>query len=159
MDRENRALLALIQRDGRMPYAQLARQVGLSAAAVHDRLKKLKAGGALRYWSAVADPARLGYPLLAFVRVQTDLPGNARALADTLALLPDVLECHLVNGAWNCLIKVRASGPAGLDALVSERIAPCPGILRLQTEVVSLSTKESHIVPTGDSSAVGHAAD
>ncbi|MBO6947256.1 MAG: Lrp/AsnC family transcriptional regulator [Rhodospirillales bacterium] len=159
MDHEDRTLLALIQRDGRMSYARLAQQVGLSTAAVHDRLKKLKSNGVLISWSAIVDPDALGYPLLAFIRVQTDLPGNARSLAEKLAALPEVLECHHVNGEWNCLIKVRAAGPAGLDALVSEQIASCPGILRLQTEVVSLSTKESHIVPTIDTSVTDHAAD
>lgn len=159
MDREDRALLALIQRDGRMPYAQLAKQVGLSTAAVHDRLKKLKAGGALRSWSAVVDPARLGFPVLAFVRVQTDLPGNARALAEKLSGLPDVLECHLVNGAWHCLIKIRAASADALERLVSEWITPCPGVIRLQCETVTQSMKDSHIVPTGGASADRPAAD
>lgn len=148
MDQEDRALLALIQCDGRMSYAQLGDHVGLSTAAVHDRLKKLRQSGALRFWSAVIDAAAVGCPVLAFIRIQTDLPANARALAAALSGLPDVLECHHVSGEWNCLLKVRAQGQEALDRLITEQIAPLAGILRLQTEVVSATAKECHILPT-----------
>jgi len=148
MDRIDRDLLALIQRDGRMPYARLGERVGLSAAAVHDRLNKLGTAGILRHWSAVVSPEAAGYPLLAFVRVQTDIPANARGLAEAIAALPEVLEIHHIGGEWSCLLKIRAATPGDLDDLVSERIATLPGILRLQTEQVASSPRESHIVPT-----------
>jgi len=148
MDRIDRDLLALIQRDGRMPYARLGDHVGLSAAAVHERLNKLATAGILRHWSAAVSADAAGYPILAFVRIQTDIPANARRLAETAAALSDILEVHHIGGEWSCLLKVRAASPAALNDLVSERIASLPGVLRLQTEQVASSVKETHIVPT-----------
>lgn len=148
MDQIDRDLLALIQRDGRKPYARLGELVGLSPAAIHERLNKLSTAGILRYWSAAVCPEATGYPVLAFVRVQIDIPANARGLADAIADLPGVLEIHHIGGEWSCLLKVRAATPDDLDDLVSEQIATLPGILRLQTERVISSAKESHIVPT-----------
>lgn len=148
MDQTDRDLLALIQRDGRKTYAQLGEHVKLSPAAVHDRLIKLRKSGALRHWSAAVCPDAVGYPILAFIRIQTDIPSNARGLADAVADLPEILECHHIGGEWSCLLKVRAAAPAELDEFISERIANLPGILRLQTERVTSIAKESHIVPT-----------
>lgn len=61
---------------------------------------------------------------------------------------PAFWEIHHIGGEWSCLLKVRAATPDDLDDLVSEQIATLPGILRLQTERVISSAKESHIVPT-----------
>jgi Lrp/AsnC family transcriptional regulator, leucine-responsive regulatory protein len=141
-------LLALIQRDGRKSYAQLGERVGLSPAAVHGRLMKLHKAGILRHWSAAVSADAIGYPVLAYIRIQTDMPANARGLAEIVTTLPEILECHYIGGEWNCLLKVRAATQAELDAFVAERITPLPGILRLQIEQVTSSAKESHIIPT-----------
>ena len=151
MDRVDRDLLALIQRDGRKSYAQLGDQVGLSPAAVHGRLIKLHKTGALRHWSAVVCPDTVGYPFLAFIRIQTDTPSSARGLSDAVTTLPEVLECHCIGGEWNCLLKIRAVTQAELDAFVAANVTPLRGILRLQIEQVTSTAKESHIVPTAAS--------
>jgi Lrp/AsnC family leucine-responsive transcriptional regulator len=148
MDRIDRDLLALIQRDGRQPYARLGKHVSLSAAAVHERLHKLATAGIIRHWSARVSAEAAGYPVLAFVRIQTDVPANARSLTEAVAAMAEVMEVHHIGGEWNCLLKIRAATPAALDDLVSEHIAALPGVLRLQTEQVLSSVKESHIVPT-----------
>lgn len=148
MDYIDHVLLGLIQTNGRGSYASYGKRVGLSATAMHDRLKKLAQAGVLKHWSAVVSAIAAGYPVLAFIRIKTDLPSSARALAGAVAALPEVLEYHHTGSEWNCLIKVRAVSSEALDTLVEEQIAPFPGIVRLQVERVTASSKESHILPT-----------
>lgn len=146
MDRIDRALIGLAQRDGRGSYSGYGERVGLSAAAVHDRLKKLVRSGAIRNWSAVIDTAKAGYPALAFVRVQIDLPANAKAFARVLSARPEIMECHQTGGEWSCLLKVRAASPGAIDAIVAKHVATQPGVIRLQSEAVTATEKETHIL-------------
>ena len=150
MDRIDRQLLALIQQDGRGSYARYGQQVGLSAAAVHDRLKKLSASGAVRNWSAVVDPVLAGLSTLAFVRVQIDLPANTLAFAEAVSGLPELMECHHTNGEWSCLLKMRAASPERLAQIISENLSTLPGVIRVQSETVTDTAKETHVLPTAD---------
>lgn len=147
MDKIDRNLLVLVQYNGRGSYASYGERVGLSAAAVHDRLKKLERNGALRHWSAAVAPDLIGASVMAFVRIQVDLPVNIRALSDCVVAMPEVLECHQLGGEWSCLIKIRTASEKDLDTLVASTIAELPGVIRLQTERVRESVKESHILP------------
>lgn len=146
MDRIDRALIGLAQSDGRGAYSRYGEQVGLSTAAVHDRLKKLIRSGVIRNWSAVVDAAHAGFPTLAFVRVQIDLPANAKAFAEAVSARPEILECHQTSGEWNCLLKVRATSPDAIDAIVAEYVATQSGVIRLQRETVTATDKETHVL-------------
>ena len=146
MDDIDHVLLNLIQVNGRESYASYGQRVGLSATAIHDRLKKLIRLGVLKHWSAVVSPAAAGCPVLAFIRIQTDFPSSARSLADAVTTLPEVLECHHTGSEWNCLLKVRAVSPEALEALIEQHITSQPGIIRLQLERVTASSKESHVL-------------
>ena len=146
MDDIDRTLLDLVQRDGRGAYARYGDTVGLSAAAVHDRLKKLIGSGVIRNWSAVIDPVQAALPALAFVRVQIDLPANAKAFSEAVSGVREVLECHHISGEWSCLLKLRATSPQAVEDAVARHIASQPGVIRLQSETVTATGKETHVV-------------
>ncbi|NGO71986.1 AsnC family transcriptional regulator [Streptomyces boncukensis] len=107
MDDTDRRLLALLQEDATRSYAALGQAVGLSAAATHERVRKLREQGVIRRTAAEVDPAAVGKGVLAFVLVDaTSWMGDSGA---ELAALPEIEEAHVVAGSASVLVKVRTS--------------------------------------------------
>lgn len=139
MDDIDRSLLALLLRDARASYAELARAVGLSAPSVHDRVRRLERSGAIRGYAAVVDPAALGLGVTALVGILQREGAEQEDLAAALAQLDQVEDCWAVAGEEAFVVKVRV---ADVDALehtlgVLRRTA---GVARTRTTVV-LSTR------------------
>src|SRR5258705_9534654 len=87
LDTRDRKILGLVQRDGKLPQAEIAKRVGLSAAAVNERLKKLENAGVIRRYVAVVDPRALGASVTAFVEVFIEHPRfEAKFIAEVLKL-------------------------------------------------------------------------
>ena len=108
------AIIALLQAEGRATFAQIAQQVGLSPAAVHERVKKLEARGVITGYKAVVDPEKLGAGVTAFVLVtQTARPRGG--LEDAFERWPWVEECHHIAGEESLLLKVRAESTRALE--------------------------------------------
>ena len=90
-------IISILQEDGKTTYGELAKRVGLSQAAAHERVKKLEARGVIKGYRAVVDADALGYGVVAFVFVDNaafDIPDFTDRLQD----IPNVLECHAVAG-------------------------------------------------------------
>ena len=139
-------ILSILQEDGKTTYGDLAKRVGLSQAAAHERVKKLEARGVIKGYRAVVDAEALGYGVVAFVFVdnaafdQPDLPNRLDAV-------PNVLECHAVAGEWGYLLKVRAESTSDLERVLHE-IRTVDGVTRTQS-VIGLSTAfETTTLPT-----------
>lgn len=140
-------LLASLQRDARVTQAQLAARVGLSQAAIADRLRRLEERGAILGYHARLDPRALGQELRAFVGVSVDHPRWHRGFAARVKRLPEVLECHRVAGADSYLLKVMTTSTETLDRLLSEKVRTIPGVTRTHTTVVLSAIKEDGAVP------------
>src|SRR5512147_2456980 len=107
MDEIDRTILDQLQADSTRTYAEIGAAAGLSASAVNDRLKRLKAEGVIRRLTADIDPAAIGLALLAFVLVAVnDAPGEGR-FRDAMRQAPEVLECHHLTGEFSYLLKLR----------------------------------------------------
>src|SRR3954454_10559803 len=91
------AILQLLQRDGRMTTAELARAISMSASSTADRVRRLTDQSVIQGYRAVVDPTVLGYPLTAFVRLRMTTPAG-KAFHDLLAATPQILEAHYVTG-------------------------------------------------------------
>ena len=122
LDARDRQILRLVQRDATLAQAEIARQVGLSTAAVHERLKKLEASGVIRRWTAVVDPAAVGVQVTAFVEVFLEHPRFEPAFLERLRELDEVLECHHVTGEFSLLLKVRVRDMEALQHLLLEQL-------------------------------------
>ncbi|NEC10808.1 Lrp/AsnC family transcriptional regulator [Streptomyces sp. SID8014] len=114
-------ILEALQRDGRASFAELARAVSMSASAVTERVRRLEEAGIVRGYTAVVDPERLGYAILAFVRLRHP-HGNYKPFHDLVAATPQILEAHHVTGDDCFLIKVAARSMRHLEE-VTGRIA------------------------------------
>ena len=113
-------ILGILQVEGKATYADIARRVGLSQAAAHDRVKKLETRGLIRGYRAVADAGALGMPVTAFIFVQQGGGPRRPDLPATFAEHPNVVECHSIAGDESFLLKVRAADTVALERLINE---------------------------------------
>ena len=107
LDDVDRRLLALLEEDARASAAALARRVGMSAPAVRERIARLEEAGVIRGYRLDVDPAALGLPVAAWVRIRPG-PGQLPKIADLASGLPEVSECHRISGEDCFLLKVHA---------------------------------------------------
>jgi len=146
LDAFDRKLLTLLVEDANRSYAELGEEVGLSAPAVHERVKRLKRTGAIRQTAALVNPIALNKTLLAFVHVDTSGWGKTPELLG-IAKYPEVEEMHWVAGDTCMLLKVRTEDSRALEGLLA-RIYDVPGVIRTRSYVV-LSTHMERPVQAG----------
>lgn len=137
LDRMDRKILGALVEDAGRGYADIGKEVGLSAPAVHERVKKLKARGVIRGTAARLSGKRIGRPLLVFVHVNTHSWGHSQAI-DTLAEFPELEEMHSVAGATSMILKVRVADSDALEAVL-RRINGFESVVSTHT-FVTLST-------------------
>ena len=117
LDEIGRNLLAILQRDGRIPLSELGRRVGLSPPAVAERVRRMEDTGLIGGYRAIVDRARLGWPMTAFMRVTC--PGNKYQAIRQLALdLPEVIDCHHVTGEDSFFLKLAVGSVEHLERVI-----------------------------------------
>jgi Lrp/AsnC family leucine-responsive transcriptional regulator len=117
LDASNRRILEILSVDARISTSALARQVGMSAPAVRERVIRLEEAGVIRGYRADIDPAALGLPVAAWVRVRPG-PGQLPKVADLARGTPQVTECHRITGDDCFLLKVHGPSIEGLEAVL-----------------------------------------
>jgi Lrp/AsnC family transcriptional regulator, leucine-responsive regulatory protein len=132
-------LISLLRANGRASYAELARQVGLSAPSVHERVGKLEAAGVITGYRAVVDPTAIGLDVTALVGVIESDSVDDTGLVAALREMPQVEDCWRVAGSEGYVLKVRVSDIPALEAAIGS-LNRIRGVARTRTTVV-LSTK------------------
>lgn len=149
LDRIDHHILSLLRTDGRMSHASIAKQVGLSGPAVHERVRKLEQSGVIAGYTAVIDPEKVGLPHVAFCQV-TLAGGSEFAMDEPIVARiceePGVLEFHRIAGQDCYLVKIRTSTSKELEQVL-RRIRSIRGVDRTRTTIV-LSTE--HEQPSVD---------
>jgi Lrp/AsnC family leucine-responsive transcriptional regulator len=143
-------IIDALQEHGRMPHAKLADQVGLSAPSVIERVKKLEDSGVITGYHAAIDARMVGKDVTAFIGVSIGHPRTINLFEETVALVPDVLECHHVTGEHTVLLKVKTHNTASLEQLI-RTIRAIDGVTRTETMVVlSTHTERAQITITAE---------
>jgi Lrp/AsnC family leucine-responsive transcriptional regulator len=119
LDDLNRRLLRELHADPRMSMSELGRRVGLSAPAVTERVQRMQRTGVITGFAMTVDPAALGLPVAAYVRLRP-APGQLGRIADLAVALDQVSECHRITGEDCFLIKVHAASVAGLEEVLDQ---------------------------------------
>ncbi len=132
-------IISALGADGRRSYADVGAEVGLSTAAVHERVKKMLDKGVIRRFSISVDPERVGLNFTAFVAIRNDGGIRCREVAPRLRAMPEVAELHSVAGEYDFLAKIRTTHARALEDLLYE-IKSIPGVARTTSTVV-LSTE------------------
>lgn len=117
LDEVNLRLLGALRDDPRLPMAELARRVGMSAPAVTERVRRLEEAGIIGGYRLDLDPAALGLPLAAYVRVRPN-PGQLARIADLARQIPEIAECHRITGEDCFIFKVHLPAMDQLDRLL-----------------------------------------
>lgn len=135
IDEMDQRILRLLQRDGRMTNAELSEQVHLSPSACHRRVQRLEQAGVIRDYVALVDARAVGRVTTVFVEI--GLSGQANELLGAferaVAQVPDVLECHLMAGSADYLLKVVARDSEDFARSHRQRLASLPGVARMQS--------------------------
>ena len=134
VDAIDRRIIGLLIEDADRTYAQLGREVSLSAAAVHERVRRLRASGVIRRTTVEVDPDAIGRPVLAYVLVDTEGWVKRELFAATRDE-PRIEEAHSIAGSSNFLLKVRASDPEELEDVLHE-LYGVTGVVRTRTIMV-----------------------
>jgi len=143
-DLDIKALSLLCQR-GRMTWAELAGQLGLSAPAAADRVKRLEERGIITGYSALLDPEALGLGLTAFMSVTLDQPRHREGFLAAVQAAAEILECHHVTGDDDYLLKVRCCHTRALEALITDRLKAIAGVVKTRTLIVLSTVKETQV--------------
>ncbi len=130
LDATDRALIHLLQRDGRRPYTQLAKEVGLSEAAVRQRVQRMLDNDTMQI-VAVTDPLQLGLSRQAMVLIRVN--GDVREVADQLEQIEEVDYLVVTAGSVDLLAEVVVSDDDALFSLLNDKIRQIPGVLSTET--------------------------
>jgi Lrp/AsnC family leucine-responsive transcriptional regulator len=149
MDEIDKRLLRLLQRDGRMTNVELARQANLSQAAAFERVKKLQRDGIIEGYTVRLNPAKLDRNLLIFVEITLDRTSRTifEDFAAAVARIPDILECHMLAGGFDYLLKARVSDMAAYRVFLGETLVSLPGVRQTHTYTVMDEVKTGGDLP------------
>ena len=149
LDALDRKLLRLLQQDGRIANVDLAERVGLSPTATSERVKRLTREGIIAGYGARLDPQKLGRGFLVFVEVTLDktTPDVFDRFASAVTRAPDVLECHLVAGGFDYLIKTRVADMAAYRVFLGDVLLSLPGVRETRTYAVMEEVKSDGLLP------------
>lgn len=135
LDSIDRRILEALQKRGRMTNADLSEKINLSPSACHRRVQRLEADGFIKDYVALLDPRKLGRPSTIFVEIT--LSGQADEVLDAfereVAKVPDVLECHLMAGTADYLLKVVAQDTEDFARIHRKYLARLPGVAQMQS--------------------------
>jgi Lrp/AsnC family transcriptional regulator for asnA, asnC and gidA len=156
LDRVDLSIVAALQQDGRRPFTRIAKDLGISEAAVRQRVARLQALGAMQI-VAVADPMRLGYKTMAMVAISVDGRSLAR-VAEAVRQLPEVSYLVLTAGAHDMLAEVVCEDNDHLLRLLSEDLAGIDGIRETETFMYLRLLKEAYTWSLTGAAEAGPAA-
>ncbi|MEX0349138.1 MAG: Lrp/AsnC family transcriptional regulator [Paracoccaceae bacterium] len=135
LDTTDRRILTELQKKGRMSNADLSEKVNLSPSACHRRVQRLEAEGYIRDYVALLDARKLGVPTTVFVEIT--LQGQADEVLDAfekgVSRIPDVLECHLMAGTADYILKVVAENTEDFARIHRQYLARLPGVAQMQS--------------------------
>jgi Lrp/AsnC family transcriptional regulator, regulator for asnA, asnC and gidA len=141
VDQIDEEIIRQLQRDGRRPYTQLAKAVGLSEAAVRQRVQRLLESGVMQV-VAVTDPMQLGMKRQAMVALRVE--GDVKSAADELAAIDEVVYVVLTAGSVDLLAEVVVPNDEALLELLNERIRKIPGVVSTETSIYLSLRKQTY---------------
>jgi Lrp/AsnC family leucine-responsive transcriptional regulator len=149
LDEIDKRILRALQEDGRITNQALAEACHISPAACFDRVKRLRTRGFILGTMAILDPAKLDRALLIFIEVHLDrTTGDVfDEFARAVAVQPDILECHMVAGGFDYLIKARVKDMAAYRIFLGEILVQMPGVRETRTYAVLEEVKNTAALP------------
>jgi len=135
LDPTDRRILHLLQREGRISNADLAERVALSPSACHRRVSRLESEGYIKEYVALLDPRKVGKPTVVFVEIRLGSQSDEvlDAFEKGVRRIPDVLECHLMAGEADYLLKIAVEDTEDFARIHRQHLARLPGVAQMQS--------------------------
>lgn len=152
LDKIDRNILSVLQEDGRISYVELGERVGLSTTPCLERVRRLEREKFILGYSARLNPQKLQAPLLVFVEISLSSK-SATIFEDfrrAVQGLPQILECHLVSGDFDYLVKARISEMASYRKLLGDILLKLPSVRESKSYIVMEEIKETLRLPVSD---------
>lgn len=142
-------ILALLQENGRMTNVELAERVGLTAPPCLRRVRALEQEGAITGYHAALDPSALGYNLTVFalVSLKSQAESDLRAFEQLVADIPEVRECHMLNGEIDFILKIVAPDLQSFQTILTTRLTTAPNVEHVKTSLTIRTSKALPGVP------------
>ncbi|SOB87581.1 transcriptional regulator, AsnC family [Sphingomonas guangdongensis] len=150
-DRIDRQILGLLQDDGRMTNVDLAERVGLTAPPCLRRVRALEESGAIKGYHAALDPGSLGYTITVFamVSLKSQAEADLAAFERHVAAIPEVRECHMLNGEIDFILKIVATDLRAFQELLTTQLTPAPNVSHVKTSLTIRTSKDMPGIPVG----------
>ncbi len=145
IDQLDKQILGILTTDGKMPYADIAKQLFVSPGTIHVRRKKLEALGVVRGYTLNVDYSKLGYDVTAFLGIYLDKSSLYDEVAEQLKAIPEIVEANYTTGAYAIFVKMIVRDTEHLRDILHDRIQRIQGIQRTET-LISLDQSISRAV-------------
>ena len=151
LDRIDRKLLAELQAEGRVTNVDLASRVGLTAPPCLRRVRALEEEGVIRGYHADLDPSKLGFAITVFamVSLRSQAEEDLRAFEDHIRGLPEVRECHMLNGEIDFILKIVSHDLQSFQEFLTSKLTPAPNVASVKTSLTIRTAKCEPGVPFG----------
>lgn len=142
-------LLSELQGNGRITNVELASKVGLTAPPCLRRMRTLEQSGAIRGYHADVDPASLGYSIMVFamVSLKSQAEADLRAFEEHVRSLPNVRECHMLNGEIDFILKIVAHDLQSFQEFLTSQLTAAPNVSSVKTSLTIRTAKDEPGVP------------
>jgi Lrp/AsnC family transcriptional regulator, regulator for asnA, asnC and gidA len=144
LDDVNLKIIDALSKDSSMPFVEIAKQIGISDATVHLRVRKLKDNGVINKFTLSLDNDLLGYDHLSFIGINIR-PGLADQITEELSNIEEILEVHEMHGKFDLFVKVRAKDLSHTRDIIEKKIRLLPNIVDTQLMTVLKTKKEDQI--------------
>ena len=149
LDRAERQILSVLQAEGRISNVELAERVGLSESPCFRRVKRLEDNGLIEGYGAKLDQGALGLQITAFVQITLEKldDGKREEFLDCIKAEPHIVECHVMSGSYDFLLKIVAYSMAHFSSLSMQRILKFPGVSNMESHFSLLAIKQDAPLP------------
>ncbi len=135
VDSIDQKILSNLVKNARTPFLEIARECGVSGAAIHQRVKKMEEAGIIVGSQLVVKPQALGYDICTFVGVELSQPNLYKPVIKALKDIPEVVECHFVTGNFSILLKIYCRNNDHLMEILINTIQNIPGVSRTESMI------------------------
>lgn len=131
----DRKILKFLIANARMPFLEIARECGISGAAIHQRIKKLEDSGVILGSRLIVDPKKMGFDVCAFISIRIQDPQLQLSTVEELKRIPEIVECHFITGTYNVMVKLYCLDNDHLMNTIFNGILTVPGVSTTQTYI------------------------
>ncbi|HQS71125.1 MAG: ArsR family transcriptional regulator [Novosphingobium sp. 28-62-57] len=152
LDGIDRQLLAELQAEGRVTNVELAQRVGLTAPPCLRRVRALEDAGVIRGYHADLDASKLGFAITVFalVSLKSQAEESLRQFEDHMRTLPEVRECHMLNGEIDFILKIVSRDLQSFQEFLTSKLTPAPNVASVKTSLTIRTAKQVPGVPLED---------